>query len=253
MSLERQLAEAKIFIRDRVAASGLDGYEVVFEMVDADQMNAVAAYGGFPNRYPHWRFGMEYERLNKTYTYGFSKIYEMVVNNDPCYAYLMRANSLVEQKLVMAHVYGHSDFFKNSVFFAHTNRKMMDQAGTHRSKIQRLMMRYGQDRIEDFIDLCLSLETLVDLHHPKRRPHVAKELDFNAAPLPSAEAKDPSAALSAEGDEISSRNRTRPEKDILLFLLEHAPLQDWQQEVLGIPSPEVQRAWVATRGDTPRL
>ena len=55
---------------------------------------------------------MEYEELSKSYSYGLSKIYEMVINNDPCYAYLMRSNNLVDQKLVMAHVYAHCDFFQ---------------------------------------------------------------------------------------------------------------------------------------------
>src|SRR5581483_4118267 len=50
---------------------------------------------------------MQYEELHKGYDYGLSKIYEMVINNDPCYAYLMRSNHTVDQKLVMSHVYGH--------------------------------------------------------------------------------------------------------------------------------------------------
>ena len=61
---------------------------------------------------------MEYEELSKGYTYGLSKIYEMVINNDPFYAYLMKSNALVDQKLVMAHVYGHGDFFKNNLWFS---------------------------------------------------------------------------------------------------------------------------------------
>src|SRR5918911_220710 len=86
---------------------GLDFYETIFEVIDAEDLNEVAAYGGFPTRYPHWSFGMAYEELRKGYDYGLSKIYEMVINNDPCYAYLMRSNHVVDQKLVMAHVYGH--------------------------------------------------------------------------------------------------------------------------------------------------
>ena len=84
-------------------------------------MNEIAAYGGFPNRYPHWRFGMEYEQLAKSYEYGLSKIYEMVINNNPSYAYLLEGNSLVDQKLVMAHVCGHVDFFKNNFAFRSTD------------------------------------------------------------------------------------------------------------------------------------
>src|SRR5947209_3800253 len=86
---------------------GLDFYETIFEVIDAEDLNEIAAYGGFPTRYPHWSFGMSFEELKKGYDYGLSKIYEMVINNDPCYAYLMRSNHVVDQKLVMAHVYGH--------------------------------------------------------------------------------------------------------------------------------------------------
>src|SRR3954447_5491059 len=86
---------------------GLDFFETIFEVIEADDLNEVAAYGGFPTRYPHWSFGMQYEELRKGYDYGLSKIYELVINNDPCYAYLMRSNHVVDQKLVMAHVYGH--------------------------------------------------------------------------------------------------------------------------------------------------
>src|SRR5215469_1191151 len=100
---------------------GLDFFPVVFQMLSYDQMNEIAAYGGFPNRYPHWRFGMEYERLSKSYEYGLSKIYEMVINNNPSYAYLLEGNSLVDQKLVMAHVYGHVDFFKHNYCFRSTD------------------------------------------------------------------------------------------------------------------------------------
>src|SRR5579871_6893642 len=81
---------------------GLDFYETIFEVLDAEDLNEVAAYGGFPTRYPHWSFGMSFEELHKGYNYGLSKIYEMVINNDPCYAYLMRCNHTVDQKLVMA-------------------------------------------------------------------------------------------------------------------------------------------------------
>jgi len=63
-------------------AYGLDFFETVFEVLSYDELNMVAAYGGFPNRYPHWRFGMEYDQLSKGYEYGLSKIYELVINND---------------------------------------------------------------------------------------------------------------------------------------------------------------------------
>src|ERR1700693_5589624 len=145
---------------------GLDFFPTIFELVDADQLNAVAAYGGFPTRYPHWRFGMEYEQLSKGYTYGLPKIYELVINNNTCYASLMRSNALVDQKLVMAHVYGHCDFFKNNYWFSQTNRKMMDEMANHGNRVRRYMDRFGVEEVENFIDACLSVEDLIDLHSP---------------------------------------------------------------------------------------
>ncbi len=133
-------------------------------MIDADDLNEVAAYGGFPTRYPHWSFGMSYEELRKGYDYGLSKIYEMVINNDPCYAYLMRCNHTVDQKLVMAHVYGHCDFFKNNAYFAHTNRKMMDEMANHGARIRRYVEKYGEDEVEAFMDRCMSIDDLIDIH-----------------------------------------------------------------------------------------
>ena len=135
----------------------------------------LAALGGFPVRYPHWRFGMEYDQLQKGYEWGLQKIYEMVINTDPAYAYLMKSNSLVDQKTVMAHVYGHVDFFKNNYWFSKTNRKMLDTMANHAVKIRNYMDRYGQDTVEQFIDFCLSIENLIDPHlpfaTPKRRPN----------------------------------------------------------------------------------
>src|SRR5690606_9170755 len=91
--------------------------------------------------------------------------------NDPCYAYLMRSNGMVDQKLVMAHVYGHCDFFKNNYYFSKTSRKMMDEMANHGTRIRRYMDEVGVDVVEEFIDACLSIDDLIDIHSPfiKRR------------------------------------------------------------------------------------
>src|SRR4051812_41302459 len=158
---------------------GLDFYETIFEILDFEEINMVAAYGGFPNRYPHWKFGMEYERLNKSYAYGLHKIYEMVINNDPCYAYLLECNHMVDQKIVMAHVHGHCDFFKNNIWFSKTNRKMMDTMANHATKFRKYIDRYGIDAVESFVDVCLSIDDLIDHHSPfierRSKPDVHSE------------------------------------------------------------------------------
>ena len=107
---------------------GLDFYTTIYEVLDWDQMNMVAAYGGFPTRYPHWRWGLEYEQLSKSSEYGLSKIYELVINANPAYGFLLEGNSVLQNKLVVAHVLAHCDFFKNNIYFRHTSRQMIESA-----------------------------------------------------------------------------------------------------------------------------
>ena len=179
MGLPLELAKLRDEIRGYAVSYGLDFFETVFELLEHDQLNAVAALGGFPVRYPHWRFGMEYDQLSKTYTYGLQKIYELVINNDPSYAYLMKSNAMIDQKLVMAHVYGHVDFFKNNTWFSKTNRKMIDTMANNAARIREFMDRHGVDRVENFIDRCLSLENLIDPFLPFTPKPNAKNKEDN--------------------------------------------------------------------------
>src|SRR5439155_5376998 len=113
------------------------------------------------------------------YDWGLSKIYEMVINHDPSYAYLMRSNHDVDQKLVMAHVYGHVDFFKNNAYFGHTSRKMMDEMANHGARLRRYVEKYGEDEVEAFVDRCMSVDDLIDIHSTAiRRRDVTSRYDF---------------------------------------------------------------------------
>jgi stage V sporulation protein R len=251
--LPADLRELQIEIEGHARAYGLDFYDTVFEVLDYDELSEIAALGGFPTRYPHWRFGMEYEQLAKGYRYGLQKIYEMVINNDPCYAYLLRCNQRVDQKLVMAHVYGHNDFFKNNICFSLTNRKMMDEMANHGNRIRSHMERQGEEAVEDFVDSCLSLENLIDIHSPfiKRRDDRSR-YDFEPDATDELEVKrfqskeymsgyiNPPAFLKEQAKKIEAEKQKarqfpeQPERDVLLFLLEHAPLKPWQHDVLAI-------------------
>ena len=182
-TLSRELLALQEEIEGYARSYGLDFFPVLFEMLDYQSLNQVASYGGFPTRYPHWRFGMEFEHLSKSYSYGLSKIYEMVINNDPCYAYLLECNATVDQKLVMAHVYAHCDFFKNNLSFSKTNRKMMDEIANHATRVRRYMEAHGVEKVESFVDTCLSLENLIDPHAPfivRERPRA----DHSSSRLP---------------------------------------------------------------------
>ncbi|HEV8246809.1 MAG TPA: SpoVR family protein, partial [Polyangiaceae bacterium] len=254
---------------------GLDFFPVVFEMLSYDQMNEIAAYGGFPNRYPHWRFGMEYERLSKSYEYGLSKIYEMVINNNPSYAYLLEGNSLTDQKLVMCHVFGHVDFFKNNFCFRSTdldaidpvtdpvrrrgdgydpNRKWVDKMANHGAAIRRIVDRYGIQKVEEFIDVCLSLENLIDpwSRFVVRRREEVREEEPGEIEVPRLRAKDymedfinPQEFIDEQKKKIEDdrekkkgRFPTGREQDALQFLIEHAPLERWERAILSITREE---------------
>jgi stage V sporulation protein R len=267
-SLSPDLRALKEEIEGYARSYGLDFYETIFEVLDAEDLNEVAAYGGFPTRYPHWSFGMSYEELRKGYDYGLSKIYEMVINNDPCYAYLMRCNHTVDQKLVMAHVYGHCDFFKNNAYFAHTNRKMMDEMANHGVRLRRYVEKHGEDEVEAFVDRCMSIDDLIDIHSTAiRRREESSRYDFkeeeeDELKLTRFKSKDymddyinPRAALKKEEEERRKLKEEtarsfpeRPEKDVLLFLIEHAPLKPWQRDVLSIVRDEAY--YFAPQGQT---
>mgnify|MGYP003694255389 CR=1 FL=1 len=161
-ALPKELEDARREIEKIARGYGLDFYKTIFELLEDREVNEVASYGGFPVRYPSWRFGMEYDRLSKEYRYGLSKIYEMVINNDPAYAYLMRSNGLVDQKMVMAHVYGHVDFFKNNLWFGPTDRRMVDAMANHGTRIRRAVDEHGLTAVEDFLDVALALDNLID-------------------------------------------------------------------------------------------
>jgi stage V sporulation protein R len=252
VNLPDNLLRVQHRIKEVARALGLDFFETVFELLEPSEMNEVAAYGGFPTRYPHWRHGMEYEHLSKGHRYGLSKIYELVVNNDPCYAYLLAGNSLVDQKLVIAHVLGHCDFFKNSAWFASTNRRMIDQMANHAVRIRKLVDRHGQETVEGLLDCCLSIENLIDFHgvfvppgEPPRPRRAGTEEERPAAELRKLRSKgymdtfiNPPEFLEVQKKKLSAeearKKRTPPEpvRDVLGFLLEHAPLERFEWEIL---------------------
>ena len=268
-SLPEYLRVEQARIQRFAAEAGLDFFPIVFEILSYDQMNEIAAYGGFPNRYPHWRFGMEYERLAKSYEYGLSKIYEMVINNNPSYAYLLEGNSLVDQKLVMSHVCAHVDFFKNNFCFRSTdldagghttspavrpagydpNRRWIDKMANHGSRIRRHVGRIGIGKVEEFIDHCLSLENLIDPHAPfgGRRAQPGPDSDAVATEVPRLRSKDYMESYINPAEFLDQQRRkmeaerdkerkfpVRSERDVLGFLLEHAPLERWEHEVLEV-------------------
>jgi len=239
-SLSKDLQNEQKKIEKLAKSLGLDFFDTVFEMVNYKEMNQIAAYGGFPVRYPHWKFGMDYDSLSKSYEYGLSKIYELVINNDPCYAYLLEGNSFLDQKLVMAHVYGHCDFFKNNKWFSKTNRKMMDEMANHATRIRRYIDLYGLSKVENFIDTCLSLDNLIDRHAPYAEDKfelIKSKVDpvVTASETKKDYLENYIENFSPGGtNNFEAAKEYHAEKDVLKFLLNNAPLENWQQDILDI-------------------
>lgn len=268
MNLPPETEQARRQIEGYAREYGLDFYDVMFEVLDYDQLNEVAAYGGFPTRYPHWRFGMEYEELAKSHAYGLSRIYELVINNNPVYAYLMTANSPLEQKLVMAHVFGHADFFKNNLWFAKTNRRMIDEMANHATRVRSHIDRHGVEGVEDFIDACLSLENLIDYHGEFIERQDKRERAFlrdaepeEAQAVPRLKSKgymdpyiNPPAFLTEQRAKLKEQAKRKkmlpeePQRDVLRFLMEQAPLENWERDILSIVRDEA--SYFAPQGMT---
>jgi len=254
VSLPPELAEMKQEIEGYAIEFGLDFFPMIFEVVDFKTMNEVASYSGFPSRYPHWRFGMEYDSMEKSYTYGLHKIYEMVINNNPSYAYFLKSNKLVDQKTVMGHVFAHCDFFKNNLYFGNTNRKMVDEMANHGSRIQRYVEKHGFEKVERFLDACLSIEELVDYHHSgseRIKPRTAIHREENLQKVNKFKSKNymdnyinPKEYLEQQKRVLEAdKNRERkfpekPAKDVLLFLIENAPLSNWENHILSMVREE---------------
>lgn len=235
--LPTELKYHAVVIESAAKDANLDFFDVVFELLDARDVNGVAAYGGFPVRYPSWRFGMDFERLQKGHQWGLSKIYELVINNDPTYAYLVRSNSLLEQKLVMAHVYGHADFFKNNVWFEPTERKMLDLMGQHSTRVRRMIDAMGQEEVERVLDAMLSLETLIDPYLPRRRwtqVRIGEREALSDRRRRALERFGLGEEATGPGSVTHDPSLDLPTYDVLGFLEEHAPLKPWERELMDI-------------------
>jgi stage V sporulation protein R len=219
---------------------GLDPFPTNFEIVPSTVMYEIGSYA-LPGRYSHWTFGKAYHRMKTMYDFGLSRIYEVVINANPSYGFLLETNSLLQNKLVIAHVMGHVDFFKNNAWFAQTNRRMVDDAATHARRIAEYEFQHGRKVVERFLDAVLSIEEHVDPDaFLKRAPHGAaapKPLkpgrydDLLAAhELPPAPV---AAATRDDGPEL-------PEKDLLGFLATHSPvLEPWQRDVVAMIREEM--------------
>jgi stage V sporulation protein R len=225
---------------------GLDPFPTHFELVPASIMYEFASYS-LPGRFSHWTHGKAYYRQKMQYDFGLSKIYEMVVNTNPSYAFLMEMNNLLQNTFVVAHVFGHTDFFKNNAYFQHTSRRMIDKVSIHAERIAKYEFDHGKAEVERFLDAALSIQEHVDYNLLLHDDEPAQE--EKKAAEPSSEYDDlwgldkKMQRVQEERDRLPGKPPKfpeKPEKDILLFLIRHAPhLEPWQRDILEIVRTEM--------------
>ncbi|WP_025698163.1 SpoVR family protein, partial [Paenibacillus forsythiae] len=156
-ALEKAIAE----ITEIASGFGLDFYPMRYEICPADIIYTFGAYG-MPTRFGHWSFGKTFHKMKSQYDFGLSKIYELVINSNPCYAFLLDGNSLVQNKLIVAHVLAHCDFFKNNMRFSESNRNMVESMSATADRIAEYTVKYGTDTVESFIDAVLAIQEHID-------------------------------------------------------------------------------------------
>src|SRR5579885_1317582 len=241
-----ELVKAEEEIVEIARRFGLDPFPVFFEMVTSYKMYEDAAYG-LPGRFNHWTRGKAFYRMKTQYDYGLSKIYEVVFNTNPAVAYLMEQNDLLQNKVVIAHVMGHSDFFRNNAYFQHTSRRMIDKVGIHADRISKYEFDHGTQEVERFLDAVLSIEEHIDPNAFSRKTRDKKpdeEKSGTVGPYDDLWDLDGRKRASDDDEEEFFRKPRRfppePVKDILLFLAEHAPdLEDWQRDIILIVREEM--------------
>jgi len=203
--LEQSIGEITVIAKQM----GLDYFPMRYELCPADVLYAIGAYG-MPTRFSHWSFGKVFHRMKLEYDFQLSKIYELVINSNPCYAFLLDSNSLLQNKMIVAHVLGHSDFFKNNAYFARTNRDMVERMAMIAERIREMEFTFGRAVVEKTIDAALAIQEHVD---PRR--------------------------ITTNKSEQSSE-----EKDVMGFIAENSRvIEPWQRDIVRFLREEMLYFW----------
>ncbi|PKM93733.1 MAG: stage V sporulation protein R [Firmicutes bacterium HGW-Firmicutes-1] len=242
----RELEEWNDKIEFLVKQAGLECYPQEFEICSYEDMLCYEAYVGMPSHYPHWSFGKTYDKQKTLYKYNLAGLpYEMVINSNPCIAYLMRDNSQLLQILTMAHVYGHNDFFKNNRLFvegtnADTTVEMFkNHANRIRSYIQDPTI--GYNRVERIIDAAHAIryQTSKVIGEKKSTNEQSKKriLDQYYDSIKRTSVLDEKKDIPYPN---LSKNPLEPTENLIDILIQYGILDDWEKDILHIVSEETQ-------------
>ncbi len=248
---KKLLEEALEKISAKASEFDLDFYDMFFEICPSDIIYTFGAYG-MPTRFSHWTFGKSYHKMKTQYDYNLGRIYEMVINSNPCYAFLLEGNSLIQNKMVMAHVLGHCDFFKNNAYFKGTSRDMVESMAAAAGRFRDYEFKYGHARVESFIDSAISIQE----HVEPRMLIKAKKNEEGTERKKKCHATHPSTSY----DDLWSLDRVEdcggcecnqikkfpeePEKDVMMFVVQNShELEDWQRDIMSVLRQEMLYFW----------
>jgi stage V sporulation protein R len=233
-------------IEEKARELGLKFYPQEFEIIGFNEMLGYEAYVGMPSKYPHWSYGKAYDKNKTLYSLNMTGLpYEMVINSDPCLAYLMRENTLLLQILTMAHVYGHNDFFANNRMFVEgTNAKGALEMFKLDAEIIRGYINdpsIGYERVEKILDAAHAIRYQI--------PRVVgvKELsseEIKESLMADYYSKKENRGILDENDEIPfpdiSKIPVERCDDVLGFIIKYSSLEEWEKNILRIVKRETQ-------------
>ncbi len=240
-ALEKSIKE----ITEIATEFGLDPYPMRYEICPPEIIYTFGAYG-MPTRFSHWSFGKSFHRMKLQYDLGLSKIYELVINANPSYAFLLNGNSLIQNKLIVAHVLAHTDFFKNNARFRNTNRNMVESMASTAERIRKYEIKYGKSVVEEFLDIVLAIQEHVDpslFMINKKNNHSEKEIVKKKR-----EDYDDLWSLDQTNKEQEKKEQNKfppqHEKDVMLFIEEYSKvLEDWQRDIITMLREEMLYFW----------
>jgi stage V sporulation protein R len=224
---------------------GLRPFPMHYEIVPSSILYEFGAYG-LPGRFSHWTHGKAYHQMKTMYDYGLSKIYELVINTNPCYAFLLDTNGFVQNKMIIAHVLAHSDYFANNAYYARTSRRMLETVSVNANRLRQYEYEHGKEAVEKVLDAALAIQEHVEAGATayKRRPLFDDDGRPNPRPKRNAHGDGPYGDVWRERADslipVAGRPTGEPARDLLLFITEHAPaLDDWQRDIVQIIRAEM--------------
>ena len=217
---------------------GLDFYSQEFEIIGYKDMLSYEAYIGMPSRYPHWSFGKSYEKNSTVYKYNLTGLpYEMVINSDPCIAYLMKENTLLLQILTIAHVYGHNDFFKNNRLFKDGTRaaSTVEMFKFHADMVRSYINdpSIGYEKVERILDAAhaIKLQTSRVIGEKRIQGEVLKQRLLEDYKNNNEVHSSLDAYVKLAFPNLN-KIPIEPEDDILYFIIKHGDMEEWEKSLL---------------------